>query len=99
MNFARTIKQLREKYSLTQQELAHAALFKANASISNFETGRQIPKHDAIVRISAALNISPLEFYLLSCEPEDIYALNPTEQRKVRNILNKLKNEVRPVTV
>lgn len=93
MNFARTIKQLREKAKMTQQELANASNFKSFTSISQFETGNAIPRFDAIVRISAALNISPIEFYLLSCEVEDLYSISPSRRTSIRNIVNKLSSQ------
>lgn len=90
MNFAKTLKHLRENAKMTQKELADASNFKSFTSISQFETGKIIPRFDAICRMCMALNISPVEFYLLSCEPEDLYSLSPTKQKYIKGIVTRL---------
>jgi transcriptional regulator with XRE-family HTH domain len=94
MNFARTIKHLRDNAKMTQQELANASNFVSGTSISQFETGNAIPRFDAIVRICTALNVSPVEFYLLSCEPEDLYSLNPARQKYIKGVVTRLGKRI-----
>lgn len=94
MNLGRTIRNLREKAKLTQTELADLSNFKSFTSISQFETGRAIPRFDAIVRISTALGISPIEFYLLSCEPEDLYTLNDSRRKYILGVVTRMKKKV-----
>jgi len=94
MNFAKTIKHLRNSAKMTQQELANASNFKSSVSISKFEKGDAIPRFDAICRICAALNISPLEFYLLSVEPEDLYSSNPQRQKYVAGVVKRLSKKI-----
>lgn len=94
MNFARTIKHLRDNAKMTQQELANASNFKSSVSISKFEKGDAIPRFDAIRRICMALSISPLEFYLLSVEPEDLYSSNPQRQKYVAGVVKRLGKRI-----
>lgn len=97
MNFARTIKHLRDNAKMTQQELANASNFKSSVSISQFEKGNAIPRFDAICRICRicmALNVSPLEFYLLSVEPEDLYSSNPQRQKYVEGVVKRLGKRI-----
>lgn len=94
MNFARTIRNLRENAKMTQQELANASNYKSFASISQFETGNTIPRFDAIIRMCTALNVTPIEFYLLSCEPEDLYNLNPAKQKYIKGIVTRLGKRI-----
>ncbi len=94
MNFARTIKHLRENAKLTQTELARLSNFKSSVSISFFESGKAIPRFDAIMRIYTALNVSPIEFYLLSFEPEDLYSLSDTKRKYIKGIVTRLGKRV-----
>lgn len=94
MNFGKTIKHLRENAKMTQAELAEASNYRSGVTISQFELGNNIPRFDAIVRICTALNISPIEFYLLSCEPDDLYNLNPTKQRYIKGIVTRLGKRI-----
>lgn len=94
MNFARTIKNLRDNAKMTQQELANSSNFKSSVSISKFEKGDAIPRFDVICRICMALNISPLEFYLLSVEPEDLYSSNPQRQKYVEGVVKRLGKRI-----
>lgn len=94
MNLGNTVKYLRENAKLTQTELANLSNFKSNVSISSFETGRCIPRFDAIVRMCTALNISPIEFYLLSCEPEDLYTLNDAKRKYIKGIVTRLGKRI-----
>lgn len=94
MNFAKTIRHLRDNAKMTQQELANASNFKSSVSISKFEKGDAIPRFDAICRICMALNISPLEFYLLSVEPEDLYSSNPQRQKYVAGVVKRLGKRI-----
>lgn len=94
MNFARTIKHLRENAKITQTELARLSNFKSQVSISCFETGKAIPRFDAIMRICTALNVSPIEFYLLSCEPEDLYNLSDTKRKYIKGIVTRLGKRI-----
>lgn len=95
MNFAKTIKFLREQAKMTQQELADASNYKSFTSIRQFEKGVAIPRFDAIARICVALNVTQLEFYLLSVQPDDLYSLNPEKQRYIKGIITRLGNKVR----
>jgi len=94
MNLGRTIKNLRKKAKLNQQELANLSNFRSFTSISQFETGRAIPHFDAIVRICTALNVSPIEFYLLSCEPEDLYSLSATRRKYITGIVTRMSKRI-----
>lgn len=94
MNFARTIKHLRDNAKMTQQELANASNFKSSVSISKFEKGDAIPRFDAICRICVALNVSPVEFYLLSFEPEDVYSMNPSRQKYIKGVVTRLGKRI-----
>jgi transcriptional regulator with XRE-family HTH domain len=94
MNFAKTIRHLRDNAKMTQQELANASNFKSSVSISQFEKGNAIPRFDAICRICMALNVSPLEFYLLSVEPEDLYSSNPQRQKYVEGVVKRLGKRI-----
>lgn len=94
MNFARTLKHLRENAKLTQQELARLSNYKSSVSISQFESGNAIPRFDAICRMCAALNVSPVEFYLLSCEPEDLYSLSATKRKYIKGIVTRLGKRI-----
>jgi len=94
MNFAKTIKHLRDNAKMTQQELATLSNFKSSVSISQFEKGNAIPRFDAICRICMALNISSLEFYLLSVEPEDLYSSNPQRQKYVEGVVKRLGKRI-----
>lgn len=94
MNLGRTIKHLRDNAKLTQQELATMSNYKSSVSISQFESGNAIPRFDAIVRICAALNVSPIEFYLLSCEPEDLYSLSATKRKYIKGIVTRLGKRI-----
>ena len=94
MNFARTLKHLRENAKLTQQELAQLSNYKSSVSISQFESGNAIPRFDAICRMCTALNVSPVEFYLLSCEPEDLYSLSETKRKYIKGIVTRLGKRI-----
>ena len=94
MNFGKTIKHLRENAKMTQQELALASNYRSGVTISQFELGNTIPRFDAIVRICTALSVSPIEFYLLSCEPDDLYNLNPTKQKYIKGIVTRLGKRI-----
>lgn len=94
MNFAKTIKSLRDNAKMTQQELANASNFRSSVSISQFEKGNAIPRFEASCRICAALNISLLEFYLLSVEPEDLYSSNPQRQKYVEGVVKRLGKRI-----
>ena len=94
MNFAKTIKHLRDNAKLNQQELANLTNFKSFTSISKFESGHAIPRFDAICRICTALNVSLVEFYLLSCEPEDLYSLNPQRQKYIKGVVTRLGKRI-----
>lgn len=94
MNFARTLRHLRENAKLTQQELATLSNYKSSVSISQFESGNAIPRFDAIIRICTALNVSPVEFYLLSCEPEDLYSLNTARQKYIKGVVKRLGKRI-----
>ena len=94
MNFAKTIKHLRENAKLTQQELANLSNYRSSVSISQFEKGNAIPRFDAICRICTALNVSLVEFYLLSVDPEDLYSLNPQRQKYVEGVVKRLGKRI-----
>ena len=94
MNLGRTIKHLRENAQLNQQELADLSNFKSFTSISQFETGRAIPRFDAVARICTALNISTTEFYLLSHEPEDLYNLSIEKQKYIQGVVKRMSSRI-----
>lgn len=94
MNLGRTIKHLRDNAKMTQQELATMSNYKSSVSISQFESGNAIPRFDAICRICTALNVSPIEFYLLSCEPEDLYSLSEAKRKYIKGIVTRLGKRI-----
>ena len=94
MNLGKTIKYLRENAKMTQTELADASNFRSVTSISQFETGRSIPRFDAVVRICTALNISTTEFYLLSYEPEDLYNLSTEKQKYIQGVVKRMGSRI-----
>lgn len=94
MNLGKTIKHLRDNAKMTQQELATMSNYKSSVSISQFESGNAIPRFDAICRMCTALNVSPIEFYLLSCEPEDLYSLSATKRKYIKGIVTRLGKRI-----
>lgn len=94
MNLGKTIKHLRDNAKLTQQELARLSNYKSSVSISQFESGNAIPRFDAICRICTALNVSLIEFYLLSCEPEDLYSLSAIKRKYIKGIVTRLGKRI-----
>ena len=61
MNFAQTLKALRLKAGLTQEQLAHACGYSGQSRIGNYESGKpkaRQPKPDELPTIAKALGVS-----------------------------------------
>ena len=54
--FGEVLKKFRNERNLTQEELADMAQVDTN-TISNYERGRSLPRFDALVRLTAALQV------------------------------------------
>lgn len=90
MSISKRISELRKELNLNQISLAKKAGLTA-PSISQYESGTRNPSYEALVKLSAALNVSV--DYLVSGEENDDEILNPEMKVMVKTIQFLEKNK------
>lgn len=83
MSISKRILELRNNLNLNQVSLAKKAGLTA-PSISQYESGTRNPSYEALVKLSAALNVSV--DYLVSGEENDDEILNPEMKVMIKTI-------------
>lgn len=73
MNLGKAIKELRNFREMTQYQLMSAAKI-SQTSLSQIETGKKNPSTKTLVKISAALGVSPSLIYIMGIERTDVPA-------------------------
>jgi transcriptional regulator with XRE-family HTH domain len=71
MNLGKTIRDIRKRQGLKQEELAAAAAI-SRTSLSQIENGSARPSDDTLKRLCAALNVPESLVYIHSFEKEDV---------------------------
>jgi len=61
MTVGEKVKMLREAQNMTQEELAKAVGYKTRSSITKIETGEADPTQKKLMKLAAALGVSPAE--------------------------------------
>ena len=61
MTVGEKVKMLREAQNMTQEELARAVGYKTRSSITKIETGEADPTQKKLMKLAAALGVSPAE--------------------------------------
>ena len=75
MGFSENLKRIRIENGLSQQELAKRAGVSQTA-IYQWEKGSRTPKIDAIAKLADALNVQPVNLFMIKEDGEDIRDLN-----------------------
>lgn len=75
MGFSENLKRIRIENGLSQQELAKRAGVSQTA-IYQWEKGSRTPKIDAIAKLADALNVQPVNLFMIKEDGKDIIDLN-----------------------
>lgn len=91
-DFSKKLKSLRQEKNLSQQELADK-LEMSRGKIGHFETGRNEPSIDEIVKISNFFGCT-IDYLLDPLIPKDhILYKNGIDNNKYNNMLKEIKNQ------